>query len=363
MKFHTDKATLTQYLAIVSKAIPSRPAGHPILSNVLIDAIDDQVTLTGYDLSTGIRVGFDVDVVESGITTVPAKSFGDIVSKLPDGDLMVSLEDDQLAIKASCGTYQFATLPASEYPELPTVSGDSVVLPAAVLINGCNATAASASVDPTKQILQGIQLKTDGSKMTMATTDGHRLAVFTNPVETTNPFELTVPAHALLGFSKVVDPSAEVSLAFDTGQLLVQWNKTLFTSRVLDGQYPNWPQLVPATFDSLVTVDRANMVAALSRLKVIGGSNPVVKVEIEAESLRLSVDAKELGLGQETLPCNAGDPTVSEVCFNVDYLLQGLRVMNSETVAFKLNTATSPVVLEPETYDFFYLVMPVQIRT
>lgn len=383
MKLVCTQSNLSSHLSIVSRAVSSRPS-HPILANVLVtaDVSTQRVSLSAFDLSLGIQTSFGAQVAAGGTLTIPSKLLGDIVSRLPEGEIALDDGDEGggdggilVTLKYASGKYQMRGLGAEEFPELPVIEdGEAAQLSVESLIEGLRSTLFSSSGDETKQVLTGVHLSTQDGGLEFAATDGHRLAV----VETTAQADdessalpkiaVTVPAKALQEVIKMLDraSTAAVSVKFDPGQIVFEWADQRLTSRLLEAQYPNYRQLIPRQFMHQVTIDRRGLLSALERISVIADQrNNIVKMGIDAESqaVKLSVDAQDVGNGEETIPAQITGEGL-EVAFNVKYLVDGLKVMNTTEVQIQLNTATSPAIVSPlGSLKMTYLVMPVQVRS
>jgi DNA polymerase-3 subunit beta len=379
MKFTCQQSELNTHLSLASRAVPSRPT-HPVLANVLVVA-DDQaqrVSLTAFDLSLGIQTSFAADVEVGGKLTLPAKLLNDIVARLPGGALVLDDEDNEalVTLTATSGRYQVRGMGAEEFPELPTLDQkETTFLPVDALLDGLRGALFAASADETKQILTGVHLTMAGEKLEFAATDGHRLAVVeTQPQAEASDanlkmnLEVTVPARALrevekmLGVRHSTDPLA---FTVEQGQVVLQWGDQRLTSRTLDGQYPTYRQLIPPQFERQITLDRRSLLSALERIAVLADQrNNIVKFTIDSDlqQLTLSVEAQDVGSGQESLPAQISGSSL-EIAFNVRYLTEGLKTCTTTDVQIQLNTATSPVVVTPVGgVKLTYLVMPVQLR-
>jgi DNA polymerase III subunit beta len=385
MKLECSQNDLSGSLSLVSRAIATRPS-HPILANVLLaaDAGTQRLSLTGFDLSLGIQTSFAAQVEQSGAITLPAKLLGDIVSRLPsEGPIALSDTEGKglVVLSSQNGEYQVRGMGAEEYPELPLVqTGEAVQLSAEALIEGLRGTLFATSSDESKQILTGVHVKVQPDGLEFAATDGHRLAVVVTEnviagVESPMPdgdapsegFAVTVPARALRDLERmlVARVSGEpIALYFDQGQIVFQWGDQYLTSRTLDGQYPNYGQLIPREFSRQVTVERKAFLSALERIAVLADQRSnIVKVELlpEQSKLALSVDAQDIGRGQESVVAQISGDSLA-IAFNVRYLMDGLKALPGNEVQIRLNGATQPVILEPLVAKMTYLVMPVQVR-
>jgi DNA polymerase-3 subunit beta len=402
MKLVCSQASLSSNLSLVSRAVSTRPS-HPVLANVLLVADEEaqQVKLCAFDLSLGIQTCFPADVSIGGKLTLPARLLTDIVSRLPDGDITLegNLEDKEnsnnlVTLTCSSGRYQVRGMGAEEFPELPQVEGgDSASLPVESLIEGLRSSLFATSGDETKQVLTGVHLSIQSDGMEFAATDGHRLAV----VQTINEeaaveapkskgkskepkevkevakeeaegVDVTIPGKALQELTKMLERQTgdSVAVQFDQSQVVFEWTDQRLTSRLLEGQYPNYRQLIPRQFARQMACDRRLLLGALERIAVLADQkNNIVKLSLDntEQQLSLSVDAQDVGSGKETIPAQiTGDDL--DIAFNVKYLMEGLKVITTSEIQMQLNSATSPAIVSPlGGVKMTYLVMPVQIRS
>ncbi len=378
MKLICSQNHLNAHLSLVSRAVSSRPT-HPVLANVLLSADEgtQQVKLCAFDLSLGIQTSFPAKVEQSGTLTLPAKLLGDIVSRLPDGDITLDDGGDDnylTTLTSASGRYQVRGLGAEEFPELPTIEdGEETQLSADLLIDGLRGSLFASSADETKQVLTGVHVSLQADGLEFAATDGHRLAVVQTIEEEKRSQEdthldVTVPAKALQELMKMLDRQGNnsVCVKLDQGQVVFEWTDQRLTSRLLEGQYPNYRQLVPRQFSNQMVVERRSFLSALERISVLADQkNNIVKLTIDGsgQQLTLSVDAQDVGSGREGMAAQiTGDGM--EIAFNVKYLLDGLKAITTESVQLQLNTPTSPAILSPVGgLKMTYLVMPVQVRS
>lgn len=387
MKLVCTQNNLNTHLTLVSRAVSSRPS-HPVLANVLLnaDATTQRVSLSAFDLSLGIQTSFPAQVETGGILTLPAKLLGDIVSRLPEGDLTLdsdNAEDPESMLTrliSKSGRYEVRGMSAEEFPELPGVEeGEVANLSVEALIEGLRGSLFATSADEMKQVLTGVHLSLQPDGLEFAATDGHRLAV----VQTANQAEadgtpikdeqaaqlnVTIPGKALQELMKLLErqSGSSVAVRFDQGQAVFEWVDQRLTSRLLEGQYPNYRQLVPKQFAHQVTIDRRILISSLERISVLADQkNNIVKLTVDNmnQQLTLSVDAQDVGSGRETIAAQISGEGL-EVAFNVKYLLDGLKAITTTEVQIQLNTSTSPVILTPlGGLKMTYLVMPVQVRS
>jgi len=388
MKLVCTQNSLSTSLSLVSRAVATRPT-HPVLANVLLvaNAETQQVSLSAFDLSLGIQTTFAATVEAEGKLTLPAKLLTDIVSRLPEGDITLESGSDEdlsflTTLTCSSGRYQVRGMSAEEFPELPTVTdGESLHLPSEAMLDGLRGALFAASADETKQVLTGVHLTLAAEELEFAATDGHRLSV----VQTTNvddegnraknstaedaeALDVTIPAKALQELAKMLErqTGSSVAVKLDRNQVVFEWVDQRLTSRLLEGQYPNYRQLIPRQFTHQTTVDRRLFLSSLERIAVLADQkNNIVKLSVDGtnQAMSLSVDAPDVGSGEETIPAQITGEDMA-IAFNVKYLLDGLKALNTTEIQLQFNTPTSPAILTPlGGLKMTYLVMPVQVRS
>jgi DNA polymerase-3 subunit beta len=382
MKLICSQSDLSSNLSLVSRAVPSRPT-HPVLANILLqaDAETNQVSLTAFDLSLGIRTSFSAEVLEGGTIALPAKLLVDITSRLPDGEITL---DDQsgdaggegiiVTLKPRSGKYQVRAMGAEEFPELPVLENtEAITLTTAALIEGLKGSLFATSSDETKQVLTGVHLTLKQDTLEFAATDGHRLAVLetTNerPVEGSEQVEVTVPAKALRELQRMLGNNSAseetVAVYLDQGQVVFAWQNQRLTSRTLEGQYPAYRQLIPRQFERQVTLERKQFISTLERIAVLADQkNNIVKVSIDHanQEITLSCEAQDVGSGTESMPAQISGEDI-DIAFNVKYLMEGLKELPSSEIQMHLNQSLTPVIFTPlGGLKMTYLAMPVQLR-
>lgn len=392
MKFVCSQSDLNSNLSLVSRAVPSRPT-HPVLGNVLVvaDADKRRVSLTAFDLSLGIETSFSADVDQGGKITLPAKLLNDIVSRLPEGEITLMADEDELddethlvTLKSASGQFQLRAMSAAEFPELPIVErGDTLKLPIALLTEGLKGSLFAASSDETKQVLTGVHVAGNPDSLEFAATDGHRLAVVETPLQTEaegeddapqaiaegdfEGFAVTIPARALRELERMLanrQGTDTVALYVDETQIVFELGEQRLTSRKLDGAYPAYDQLIPRQFTRTVSLDRKQFMSSLERVAVLADQkNNLVKCTLDGEEgqVSLSVEAQDLGKAKESMPAQITGES-GDIAFNVKYLMDGLKALPAKEFQMQLNEGNQPVILTPVGgLKMTYLVMPVQI--
>ncbi|ELR99660.1 DNA polymerase III subunit beta [Gloeocapsa sp. PCC 73106] len=376
MKIICSKNEFNSNLGLVSRIVPSRPT-HPILANVLLiaDEKKQQLTLTSFDLSMSISTHFPAEISHEGKITLPAKLLTDIVSRLPEGEIMMFYEPDDLednplfTITSASGRFQIRSMGAEEYPELPVVEGENLNLPVSTLMQGFKSAAFAASPDETKQVLTGLHLQKTSTNLEFAATDGHRLAVGVQELDSfETEFSMTIPVRAFRELERLLNnaqPDENVELYLEETQVAFEFSSFRLTSRKLEGTYPAYHKLIPEKFSRQVTVDRKLLLRGLELMAVLADQRSnLVKFTIDTKEAKviLQVEAPDLGNAKESLPAEiTGDHL--DIGFNVKYLIDGLKAFNCTDIQIQLNEANQPVIFSPLGGNkITYLVMPVQLR-
>jgi DNA polymerase III subunit beta len=383
MKLVCTQNDLNANLSLVSRAVPSKPT-HPVLANVLLTADEEQqrVSLTAFDLSLGIRTSFAATVEAGGTLTLPAKLLNDIVSRLPDTEITIDDEagENLIALTVAGGRYQIRGMGTEEFPELPTVeNGQTLYLPAEALIAGLHGSLFATSSDETKQVLTGVHFTSQEDGIEFAATDGHRLAVVQTEVapadeeetasEPMTELKVTVPARALREIERMLGTRQSIPsvvLHCDRSLVIFEIGDQRLTTRLLEGQYPAYRQLIPHQFTRSATIERKQLLSALERVSVLTDQkNNIVKAKLDSDkqTLALAVEAQDIGSGRESIPIQFSGEDI-EIGFNVKYLMDSLKNLNTPEVEMELGNALSPVVLKPlGGAKATHIIMPVQIRS
>mgnify|MGYP001253290485 FL=1 len=387
MEIVCQQSDLNIAIQLVNKAVSSRPT-HPILSNILFtaDEVTNKISLTGFDLNLGIQTSFDAGVDKSGAITIPSKILSEIVSKLPsESPVTLKVEEDteNILLQSDRGSFNLKGIASDDYPKLPFVeSGTSLDINPAGFLQALKLTMFSSSNDESKQLLTGVNFKFKDQSLESAATDGHRLAVvLTSEGENFSKLEMinnlntgddylsvTIPTRSLREIEKLVNTKLKedtIKLFYDKGQVVFISSNQIITTRTLEGNYPNYAQLIPDNFSKVFKFERNLIINSLERIAVLADQqSSVVKININDDNFAsISADAQDIGNAKELLPVSFNCDQI-EIAFNVRYLLEGLRVISSENILLKCNLPTTPAVLVPDDdSSFTYLVMPVQVRS
>lgn len=368
--FTADAKELGAAIASVLPAVSAK--SHPILGCLLLEVESDRLRVTGFDLDLAISVSCPCwgDLLNSpteGEICLPGKYFSDLVAS-QEGEITLEVFGNFSARLKGQGTFTIQGMDAAEYPEPERRTGDRGTLPWEAIATMA-AAAPFVSKDETKQILCGVCCKfaTDGMGMEAAATDGHRLHRVPASGCTVDGLEDTVlPTAAIKALARLA-PKREDLDVWSGSTFTVEWEGGWLVSRQYEGQYPNYPQLIPAEFKTEFDASRAELKACLSRMKIVldSAKKEIIRLTYSADGLALRAESPSLGDGEDFVSVANGKGPDLEFAMNINYLLAAIAAFSGDTLTFHANTPTSPLVLTGNGADeegTQHLMMPVQIR-
>jgi DNA polymerase-3 subunit beta len=353
VKIITTQSDLNHALKLVGRAV-SNGKSHPILADVLIDAMaDGHLQISAFDLELGITTTIIASVETPGSIAVPYRVLSDIVGRLgTDTAILLTAEDTAVTLSSASGSYKLAGHDADDFPALPVV--DAAAGLSVALAEPVRAALPAAATDESKQTLCGLHIAIADGAMRIEATDGHRLAIRTQPAPS-GTIDIILPTRTLSAIQRLDSPL--VTLAASNSQAIITADNVTITSRTLEGTYPAVAKLIPDTFKSSLTVGREELTAALERLAIVNAE--VVKLTAKGKTLSITAES-EASSGSENLACTG---TFANAAFNVRYLLDGLKHFDSAKVQIDSNSPTTPVVITPTGVNGqIYLVMPIQTK-
>jgi len=364
VKFRCDRDALAEAVGTAYRAVASRTGALPVLSGVKVTLGDGTVELTGSDLELTIRVTVPAEVEGSGSAVLVARLLVDTLAKLPFETVSVEIGDDQAKIEAGRFRSEVRTLAASDFPRLPEPEGQSVTVEAGPLAEGLRQVVPAASRDDARPILTGVLVTSTERGVRLVATDSYRLAVRDLPGLTLLPEgqKVLVGAKSLSELQRLLsDGSVEVYL----GERYVTFrlDNTELTARLIEGDFPNYEQLIPSGYPNKLTVDREAFASAVERVSLVGGtsrdSSPI-RLAMSAEGLELSATAQDVGQSFEPVEAKF-EGTELTVAFNSRFLLDGVEAAGSSEITIETIDPLKPAVLRGTDADFLYLLMPVRI--
>ncbi len=374
MKATLSTAALLAELQTASRVASSRSAVQA-LSGVQLEVADGALELRATDMEVGLRLRIAVRDSVPGLAVLPARLLLDVVRSLPGADVSLELRSADQDVELISGTavFNLRTLRSEDFPPLPTPPGtDGVVLDAASFVETVARVARSASRDDTRPVLTGILVSASDSSLRMVATDSYRLSVKTTQLErpVTTPFEANVPARALQELARIAQQSSaeEIVVARLENQIVFTLaggdgnsGGAMLSSRLIDGQFPNFQQLLPESSDYELSVAREEIVDVARRISLLAQKNAPLRLGFSEGELRVSAQTPDVGEAHETLPI-AFDGEPFEIGFNPEFLRDGLESVESAEIVFKLTSPLRPGLIESaDGSGFVYLVMPIRL--
>lgn len=371
MEFTVSKGDLVRELSL-SQGVVEKKTTIPILSNVLLEAAGDCVTLTATDLELGIRCVCPARVKKEGAGTIPARKLLDYVRLLPDADVNVKFMENHWA-SLTCGRSKtrIAGMSRESFPELPQMPEAVAELPVKMLAGMISRTAFAISTEETRFTLNGALLLLKAGEATMVATDGHRLAFVQNHPEVPELgriFRALIPKKAMNEIVKLADESAAEDKAVvsgDENHLFFRIGSRLLITRKLTGNFPDYDRVLPKENQHLAKLNRDEVRAAIERVAQFADERSrAIRVQFTSGELKIYSSSAETGESEESVPSEYQGPDL-EIGFNAQYLLDFLRVINQDQVAFELKDQKSAGEMRPAgdgaADEYRYVVMPMRI--
>jgi DNA polymerase III subunit beta len=370
VKLSTSTADLLAQLQSVSRVASTRSAVQA-LSGVQIAATSAGVELRATDMEIALRVPLTAEVVREGTVVLPARLLLDVARSLPRDaervDLELRPEQQDVEIVAAHAKFHLRTLRAEDFPPLPEPGGDTVVtLPAAAFVETIEKVAKSASRDETRPILTGILVSASGPELRMVATDSYRLSVKETTLESPleGGFEANVPARALEELRALVGTTGaeQIRIGVRANQVVFEVGGAVLSSRLIDGQFPNYRQLLPETYEHELRISGEELGDVVKRISLMAQKNAPLRLSFTDGELTVSAQTPDVGEASEPLPVPfAGE--AFEIGFNPDFLRDGLDSVGSGDLVLKLISPLRPGLIEgADDSGFLYLIMPIRLN-
>src|SRR5581483_2285983 len=363
LRIRISRDELAAKLAVVARGVSTRTAVL-VLGGIQLRAEGEKLHLAATDMEVSLRAAVDAGVDAEGTAVVPGRLLLDIARSLPEGEVTVEHKPEEAVVVVSAGsaTYRLHTYSTEDFPRLPDVDdGALYTLERDALVETIGRVSRSASRDESRPVLTGILVRFEPGKLVMAATDSYRLAVKETPVGGTLPeLEAIIPARALQELARIAAGSDEVQLGVQDNHVVFGSDGTWLTTRRIDGQFPNYRQLLPEQFEHEVAITRDEVLDVVRRVSLMAQRNSPIRLRFAEGELTVRAVTQDVGEAAESLPVpyNA-DPL--EIGFNAEFLRDGLESVEAETITFKLISPLRPAVLEGDSDDYVYLIMPIRL--
>ena len=370
MKIVCYKDTLLKALNSVIKGVASKTT-NPILEGILIQTNENQVKLTTYDMELGIEYIIDSDVKEQGSTVVNAIMFSEIIRKLPDTEIYISLNDKNLLeIECEGSLYKLATMNPEEFPELPKIEiENSIEVDQNVLKNMIRKTIFAVSSEENRPIFTGCLFEIENNKLNLVAVDGFRLAlrsIYLN--KQTNNFSAVIPGKTLNEVNKIISDSFEpVKIGVSKNQALFEMDNCKIVTRILDGEFLNYKNVIPSNWETRIRVNKNSIQNSFERISLISASaiekekKYPVKVQVDIGKVIISC-TNQTGDAKEELFVSTEGKNL-EAGFNPKYFLDSLKAVEDEEVFIEFGTSISPCLIKSvENNDYTYMILPIRLK-
>jgi DNA polymerase III subunit beta len=357
------KDELAQALGIVARALSTRGSVQ-ILSGILLEARSGELQLAATDMELSLRATLQAQVDGDGAIVVPGKTLVDIARLLPSEEVVIEHRPAESVVHITSGSasYTLHTYNPEDFPRLPELEAVSTfAVERESLLDTIARVARAASRDESRPVLTGVLVQFGDGKLAMAATDSYRLAVKETGLEGKTPdLEAIVPGRALQELARVASAGDDVEIGVQENQVLFSTEGVWLTTRRIDGQFPNYRQLLPESFEHELTLPRGELLDVIRRAAVMIQRSTPLHLRFAEGELTVLARTHEVGESKESLPIAfAGDPL--EIGFNADFLRDGLELIDGDDVRVKLISPLRPAVLQGESDDFTYLVMPIRL--
>ncbi len=363
MKFRCERDVLVNALATVGRAAVGRAGALPVLTGARLELTGDELVLTGSDLDLTVRAAVTVAGETDGVAVVPARLAADIVRALEPGAVELGVDDDEARISSGRSQFSVRVFPAEEFPVLVEPDAEPVTLPAASLAEGLRQVVPAASSDDARPILTGVQLSAEEGGLRLVATDSYRLAMRDLPDAGPLGSEssVLVPARALAELGRQLGDVDDVEVRLGEREVLFAVGGVRIATRLIEGDFPNYRQLIPTENPNRLRIGREPLLEALRRVKLLAREATPVRLHQSEEGLELSAITQDVGEAHESLDAKYEGSELT-VAFNPDYLLEGLEAATGDEVVIESRDTLKPAVLHgQEDATFLYLLMPVRV--
>ena len=370
MKIICEKDKMLKAINSVVKGVASKTT-MPILEGILIQTNDNNIKLTTYDLEIGIEYIIDANVEEQGSTVVNAIMFSEIIRKLPDTEINITLnEKNLLVIECEGSLYKLATMNPEEFPELPKINiENSISLDQKSLKNMIRKTIFGVSIEENRPIFTGCLFEIENNKLNVVAVDGFRLAWKSNFLENlSSDFKAVIPGKTLNEVNKIILDSYDlIKIGVSKNQALFEMENCKIVTRLLDGEFLNYKNVIPSNWETRIRVNKRDLQECFERISLISSSATEkekkypVKITIEIGKITISC-TNQTGDAKEELYISTEGKNL-EAGFNPKYFLDALKVIDDEEIFVDFGSNISPCVIRPiENSDYTYMILPIRMK-
>jgi len=367
MRITCPKDLLLENLQSVLKTVSTKST-MPVLSGIRIEIKGkESIELASTDMELSLRLTMEAGAEGEGAVVAPGRLMTDVVRSLPAGEVTLDMDEKEQVLEIRCGTASFRLncLPAADFPRLPDMPGDgSFEIDSEPLVATIGTVARAASRDETRPVLTGILVKFSKDKLKMVATDSYRLSVRETAAASTlkDKKEVIIPRSSLEELARICGQSetGTVSVGIMDGLVIFSIGNVVLTSRLIEGQFPNYQQLLPDEFKHEISMDKAELLEAVGRISLMAQKNVPLRLKFAAGELTIAAQTPQVGEAKETMPVAFQGEEV-EIGFNPEYLREGIDSVEEEQAALRIISPLRPGLIKGSGDDFLYLIMPVRL--
>lgn len=362
MKFKILKSDLYKHISIAQKAI-SNKINIQTLENILFQAKGDELILSSTDMELSIETRVKCDVIEEGACLIKSTIIGNIINKMPQDEITITVKDDKVNIKSQNSVFDIQGQDAEEYPPLPDVEENSILtLDNTILTKAIRETLFATSTDETRLALTGVLFEIKDNKINFVGLDGYRMAVRTLDCNLDLDVSAIVPKRAFSELTKILDDNKTEIVVVEGHIVFINGNTKMYSS-LISKNYIDYKKLLNSSYQTSVKVNRHDLINSLERAQLLttGMSSSLTKLQIHDGVINISSNSEYGSLDEDVFASQEGEDL--NIAFNTRYLLEGLKAINEDEVLLHLQNALSPMNIYPanEDDDYLYLVLPVRL--
>ena len=365
MKFRISKENFLEGLQQVHHVVSARTT-LPILSNVLLEAEDGEIRLTTTDLDVGVSGRVDADVKKGGATTLPTRRLATIIREVPMSEIDVEVNADNVAtIRSGPSYFKILGLAEDEFPPLPDFGeANEYKIEQSVLKDSLKKTAYAISTDETRYVLNGIFWSFKDNNLNLVATDGRRLAMVNHEIEfpESQEIDVIVPTKAVNELSRLLGDEGEVRILIADNQIAFEFNKNILVSKLIEGNYPNFRQVIPNETKERITLERETFLNSAHRVSLLTSEKSnSLKIVFGKDNIDIMANSPDIGEAKESLAVSYKGPEFS-IAFNPEFLMAPLKNLDSDEIYLDLIDEMSPGVIKNNS-SFLYVLMPMRVSS
>lgn len=379
MKVSCNQTSLAQQLSIIGRLVSSKP-GLPILANVLLETEDSKLKMTATDLEIGVHTWIGAEIKGDGKITIPARTFAEFVNSLPPEGVTLDLENQTLNVTTVNNSAQFNTLPPDDFPSVPGIDDGDILMtvPAHDLQVAINRVAFAAATDDSRPVLTGMKIEAEGTTLTLIAVDGFRLSrqILELDKSVKEKTDLLIPAKAMQELSRIISDTSdegskkkndvvEMYVLKDKNQAAFRYKEVDLVSRLIDGQFPEYKQIIPTGYQTKVEMDTDQLQNAVRIVNIFArstiGNKAIMEFNPDNSTVKVSASLAEVGQNESSFEAKIeGEPLA--IGFSGKFLTDMLSSIDGETMIFEGSNPTAPGVFKSKGDDnFLHIIMPMRI--